>query len=108
MESINVELIAGMMSTMIFIFSNLPMIAKALTTKNLKSYSLGQIGLANMGNLIHWVYIIGLPMGPIWFLHGFNTAVAVIMLICYVRYEIGWSRVQNWLFAQTFSFQAKN
>jgi hypothetical protein len=88
METVNIAIMAGFISGAIFIFSNLPMIAKAFLTKNLKSYSLGHIGLANLGNMIHWIYIAGLPVGPIWFLHGFNTLVAVFMLVFYLRYEM--------------------
>lgn len=88
METINVAIMAGFISGTIFIFSNLPMIIKAFLTKDLKSYSLGHIGLANLGNWIHWIYVAGLPVGPIWFLHGFNTLVAVLMLAFYLRYEM--------------------
>lgn len=88
MESATIAIIAGFISGAIFIFSNLPMVTKAFRTKNLKSYSLGHIGLANLGNMIHWIYIADLPVGPVWFLHGFNTLVAVLMLVFYLRYEM--------------------
>ena len=91
MESLNIEVVAGMSSTLIFVCSNLPMIAKALMTKNLKSYSLGQIGMANLGNLIHWIYVASLPIGPIWLLHGFNSIVSVMMLLFYLRFELNFS-----------------
>jgi hypothetical protein len=67
--------------------SNFPMVAKAVRTRDLQSYSLGQILLANVGNLLYWLYVVGLPLGPIWFLHGFNTAVALLMLLLYLIYE---------------------
>lgn len=88
MESTAIALLAGLISSAIFIGSNLPMVIKAFRTKNLKSYSLGHIGLANLGNLIHWGYIAALPVGPVWFLHGFNTLVAVLMLVLYLHYEL--------------------
>ena len=91
METVNIAIMAGFISGAIFIFSNLPMIVKAFHTKDLKSYSLGHIGLANLGNLIHWIYVVGLPVGPIWFLHGFNTLVAVLMLAFYLHYEVNLS-----------------
>lgn len=81
------QIFAGFSSSSIFIASNLPMVHKALRTRNLRSYSLGQIALANLGNLIHWIYVSGLPMGPIWALHTFNTLVTVLMLVFYLRYE---------------------
>lgn len=87
MEKSDVLVIAGFTSSMIFICSNLPMLLKAFSTKDLKSYSLGQIGLANLGNGIHWIYVCSLPVGPVWFLHGFNTLVAVLMLTLYLHYE---------------------
>lgn len=87
MQQSSIQTIAGTIATLIFVGSSLPMLWKAITTKNLKSYSLTQISLSNTGNLFHWLYVIGLPFGPIWLLHGFNTLVAVLMLGCYLRYE---------------------
>ncbi len=88
METIRLQVFAGGISTVIFIFGNFPMIFKAFKTRNLKSYSLGNLALSNLGNLIHWVYVSSLPFGPIWFLHGFNTLVAALMLQWYFRYEL--------------------
>jgi len=81
------QIVAGFVSSIMFISSNLPMLYKALRTRNLRSYSLVHIGLANVGNLLHWVYVAGLPPGPVYLLHGFNTVVAVIMLCLYLHYE---------------------
>lgn len=83
----DLQLLAGSLSSVIFVGSNLPMISKALRTRDLASYSLGHIGLANAGNVLHWLYVAGLPLGPIWFLHGFNTLVALLMLALYLRHE---------------------
>ena len=91
MEREMVEMVAGFGSSAIFILSNFPMVAKAWRKRDLRSYSIGQILLANLGNLLYWLYIVGLPVGPIWFLHGFNTAVALIMLTLYVRFELKFS-----------------
>lgn len=87
MQQSSIQTIAGTIATLIFVGSSLPMLWKAITTKNLKSYSLTQISLSNTGNLFHWLYVIGLPFGPIWLLHTFNTLVALLMLGCYLRYE---------------------
>ncbi|GJM42050.1 MAG: hypothetical protein DHS20C20_23320 [Ardenticatenaceae bacterium] len=87
MERQTVEMIAGFGSSMIFVLSNFPMVAKAVRTRNLKSYSFSQILMANVGNLLYWLYVVGLPMGPIWFLHGFNTAVSILMLTLYLCFE---------------------
>lgn len=84
----NPQIIAGTVSALLFIGSNFPMLYKSVRTRNLSSYSLGQITMANIGNIIHWVYISSLPFGPIWFLHGFHTVVALVMLALYARYEL--------------------
>lgn len=83
----NLPIIAGTISTMIFALSTLPMLLKAFRTKDLRSYSLGNILLANVGNIIHSVYVFSLPPGPIWLLHGFYLVTTGLMLIWYMRYE---------------------
>lgn len=88
MTNFQMQIFTGAISSLIFMSSNLPMIFKALKTKNLNSYSLGHLGLSNLGNVIHWVYIASLPFGPIWFLHAFNTFVAALMLFCYFRFKL--------------------
>jgi hypothetical protein len=40
-----------------------------------------------IGNVFHWVYIAGLPFGPIWFLHGFYTIASAMLLLWYLRYQ---------------------
>jgi len=70
-----------------FVSSNFPMLLKAFRTHDLSSYSLTHIALSNLGNLIYWVYVVSLPVGPIWFLHGFFTVTTALMLLCYVRYQ---------------------
>ena len=98
MDQQSVAMIAGFGSSLIFILSNFPMVAKAVRTRNLASYSLGQILLANVGNLLYWLYVADLPLGPIWFLHGFNTAVALLMLSLYLCFEAKAGRtVTRWL-----------
>jgi hypothetical protein len=77
---------AGVFSTVIFAVSMMPMLLKAAKTKNLDSYSLGNIVLTNAGNLIHSVYVFSLPAGPIWALHSFYLVTAATMLVWYLRY----------------------
>jgi uncharacterized protein with PQ loop repeat len=84
---INLPVIAGTISTTIFALSTLPMLLKAFKTKDLSSYSLGNILLANTGNLIHSVYVFHLPAGPIWLLHSFYLLTTALMLIWYLRYQ---------------------
>lgn len=93
MDAIQIQTIAGAASTGIFVSSNLPMLFKAIKTRDLKSYSLGNLVLSNLGNLIHWVYVTSLPFGPIWFLHGFYTLVTALMLIWYLRFELAGTNV---------------
>jgi uncharacterized protein with PQ loop repeat len=84
----NLPVIAGAVSTMIFVFSTLPMLVKAARTKDLASYSLGNILLSNLGNVINTVYIVHLPFGPVWALHGFHLVTTGMMLFWYVRYVL--------------------
>ncbi|MDP5228609.1 MULTISPECIES: hypothetical protein [Arthrobacter] len=79
--------IAGAFSTIVFIASTLPMVAKAIRTRDLSSYSIGNLILGNAGNLLYSVYVLSLPFGPAWALHGFNTAVSVTMLVLWFRYR---------------------
>lgn len=84
---INVPVIAGTISTTIFALSTLPMLLKAFRTKDLKSYSLGNILLANVGNVVHCIYVFNLPPGPIWLLHTFYLVTTGLMLVWYLCYE---------------------
>jgi len=83
----NLPVIAGGISTTIFALSTLPMLWKVFRTKDLKSYSLGNILLSNVGNIIHSIYIFHLPAGPIWLLHSFYLVTTGLMLVWYLRYE---------------------
>ena len=87
MDTLQLQIAAGAVSTMMFVSSSIPMVYKAFKTKDMKSYSLENIVISNLGNLLHWIYVTSLPVGPIWFLHGFNTLVAAFMLFWYFRYK---------------------
>jgi uncharacterized protein with PQ loop repeat len=84
---VELPIIAGAISTTIFALSALPMLLKAFRTKDLRSYSLGNILLSNVGNVIHSVYVYSLPAGPIWLLHSFYLFTTGLMLVWYVRYK---------------------
>lgn len=86
----NLATIAGFISTALFTLGTLPMLAKAYRTRNLSSYSLGNILMSNVGNIIFAIYVFQLPPGPIWFSHGYNLLTTGLMLVWYLRYE-GWS-----------------
>ena len=73
--------------------SLVPMMRKAYQTKDMTSYSLVNIVLTNVGNLIHSVYVYSLPAGPIWVLHTFYLVAMALMLIWYVRYTLDLRRL---------------
>ncbi len=81
------QLLAGSVAGLIFAVGSLDMVIKAWRTKDLRSYSLGQMVLNNVGNLFYWLYILSLPFGPIYFMHGFFTLVSLIMMIWYFVYQ---------------------
>jgi len=79
-------LFAGSAAAAIFMLSQLPMLAKACRTRDLSSYSFANIGLANLGNLLYAVYVVHVPLGPVWAIHGFNSTTSVLMLFWYLRH----------------------
>ena len=81
----SVAVLAGVMSTAIFVASYLPMLTRAIRTRDLASYSRPSLVLANVGNVVQAVYISTLPIGPIWFLHGFYLAASALMLGLHLR-----------------------
>jgi uncharacterized protein with PQ loop repeat len=92
MHGHSAQMLAGFASSTIFISSNFPMLFKAFKTKDLSSYSLGHLALGNLGNAVYWLYVISLPLGPVWFLQAFFTMASALMLLCYLRYEKKWIR----------------
>ncbi|HET6728371.1 MAG TPA: hypothetical protein VFG96_03070 [Jiangellaceae bacterium] len=82
----NLPVVAGAISTTIFALSTLPMLVKAARTRDLSSYSLGNILLANVGNAIHSIYVFHLPAGPVWVLHTFYVISTGLMLFWYLLY----------------------
>jgi hypothetical protein len=78
---------SGSVSALLFVTANFPMLLKAYRTRNLRSYSLGNIVLINVGNVLYWLYVSNLPPGPIWVLHSFYTVSSALMLVWYLRYE---------------------
>ena len=82
----NVAVLAGSVSTVLFAVSTLPMLIKAARTKELNSYSRGNLVLANVGNAVHCIYVFQLPAGPIWALHSFYVVASGLMLFWHLRY----------------------
>jgi hypothetical protein len=88
MSTLDVPTLAGVASTVIFTGGTLPMLIKARRSRDLASYSLGNIALANVGNVVHSVYVFSLPPGPIWLLHTFYLVSSGLMLGWYRRYAL--------------------
>ena len=86
MTDASLPLLAGSASTVLFVASTLPMLVKAVRTKDLGSYSVGNLVLANVGNLVHSVYVFSLPVGPIWALHSFYLMTSLAMLVMWLNY----------------------
>lgn len=61
---------AGAVATALFVLSTLPMLTKAARTKDLSSYSGGNLIIANAGNAFQVLYVLTLPPGPVWALHA--------------------------------------
>ena len=87
MDTTSVPLLAGIASTPIFAGSTLPMVAKAIRTRDLSSYSLANLVLINVGYAIYSVYVFALPLGPIWGLHIFYLTSSAAMLLGFLRFE---------------------
>jgi hypothetical protein len=82
----SLAILAGTASTVLFAASVLPMLIKAGRTRDLTSYSRGNLVLANVGNAVHSVYVVQLPAGPIWALHSFYVVTSALMLIWHLHY----------------------
>jgi uncharacterized protein with PQ loop repeat len=80
-------LLAGTLATLLFTTSHIPMLLRAFKTKDLRSYSLTNFFVTNLGNLFYWIYVSTLPFGPIWIMHSFYTLSSLLMLWWYVRYR---------------------
>lgn len=92
MTTNDIPTIAGSASTVIFVTSYMPMLVKAVRTKDLSSYSPTQLVLTNFGNVLYSAYVFSLPVGPIWALHSFYLVATALMLAWYVRYSRGTDR----------------
>jgi hypothetical protein len=79
-------MLAGVLSTTLFAVSVVPMIWRAARTKDLSSYSLGHLVTTTTGNLVHTVYVVSLPAGPVWLLHALYLVTTCQMLVWKVRH----------------------
>jgi uncharacterized protein with PQ loop repeat len=85
----SIPTLAGTLATLVFALSTLPMLRKAVRSRDLTSYSTGNLVLGNVGNAIYSVYVFQLPLGPIWFLHSFYLLSSGLMLFWSRRFRAG-------------------
>jgi uncharacterized protein with PQ loop repeat len=81
----DIPIVAGTISTVVFAVSNLPMLRKAIRTRDVSSYSLVSLIMINGANLVYSLYVFTLPIGPIWALHTFYVLSCAIMLVLCLR-----------------------
>lgn len=86
-DDMNLPILAGTISTVLFALSMLPMLRKAARTRDLASYSLSYLAMTNLANAVHSLYVFNLPVGPIWLLHCFYIVASALMLIWFLRYR---------------------
>ena len=79
--------IAGTVATLLVVGSALPMLVRARRTRDLSSYSPANLIIANVGNLAQTIYVITLPPGPLWLMHGFNVVVSALMFLWWLRHH---------------------
>jgi hypothetical protein len=83
----NTATTAGVLSTIIFAASTLPMVLRAAWTRDVSSYSRSHLLMTNAGNAVHTVYVASLPPGPIWLLHCIYSCVSAFMFAAHVRWS---------------------
>lgn len=93
--SMDLAVFAGVVSTGLFAMSYVPMLAKAARTKDLSSYSLGNLAITNAGNAVYSAYVFSLPFGPIWFLHTFYVVASLLMLVWFLRSRVAVTRPRS-------------
>lgn len=76
----------GAIASLIFVVSTLPMLHRAYQTRLMTAYSGSNLLLSNLGNLIYWLYVISLPVGPVWVLHGYYTLTTLLMFVFWLRW----------------------
>ena len=80
MDSNGLQVLVGYLCTSIFMLSRVPMLLKAIHTRDLRSYSPAHLLMSTCANLLFWIYVVGLPIGPVWILQIFFTITDVTML----------------------------
>lgn len=83
----DLPVLAGTVAGLLFAASALPMLVKAWRTRDVSSYSVGNLVLACVGNVVYTLYVLDLPPGPVWAMHAFYTTTTAAMLVWYVRWR---------------------
>ena len=78
--------LAGSLAALVFVGATMPMLIKAMRSRDLTSYSSGNLILINVGNAIYSVYVFHLPPGPLWIMHTFYIVSSALMLFWSRRY----------------------
>ena len=81
LRRMDLVMLAGTASAVVFAVSNLPMLRKAMRTGDVSSYSLASVVMINVANLVYSIYVFSLPIGPVWMLHTFYLVSCAIMLV---------------------------
>lgn len=76
----------GGLASLLFVVSTLPMLYRAVQTRTLADYSGYSLVLSSLGNMVYWFYVVSLPFGPLWVLHGYYTVITLLMLIFWWRW----------------------
>jgi len=84
MDINGLQILVGYFCTSVFMLSRVPMLGKAIRTRDLQSYSLAHLAMSACANLLFWIYVVGLPIGPVWILQIFFTVTDVTMLTLFV------------------------
>lgn len=85
LRRMDLVMLAGTASAVVFAVSNLPMLRKALRTGDVSSYSLASVVMINVANLVYSIYVFSLPIGPVWMLHSFYLVSCAILLVLCLR-----------------------
>ncbi|MFF2493755.1 hypothetical protein [Agromyces sp. NPDC058064] len=81
----DLAMLAGTASAVVFAVSNLPMLSKAVRTRDVSSYSLASLVMINVANVVYSAYVFTLPIGPVWMLHTFYLVSCAVMLVLCLR-----------------------
>lgn len=87
MSNETLAIVAGSISSMMFMTGTMNMVIKAWRTRDMQSYSIAHLVFSNIGNLLHWLYVTSLPFGPIHLLHTFYTLATIFMLVWALHYH---------------------